>query len=250
MTLQLPPASNWSQLETERSTFLRNSAASSTECFPALLRALFLGLLNCRLVSAARGVSFPAFERGFDSCPRSMSLDDSVRVADRRLGGAGSLQITFCRPLTSVSIRLSTFLTPSPLVGSDVVTVFNFPVVALYVSIASQLDLSYYPITSLKPNLFLAFPAAILMVGFWWIAGGILDGGFRLKGEIGRRAVACLGIAAGIAVILGGLYAIHSCWQFPIMAIGAFAWGLLMLSCSSWALMKKKWSQKVAGFNV
>jgi len=96
----------------------------------------------------------------------------------------------------------------------DVVAAFNFPVVAV------------------------------------WIVGGILDGGFRLKGEIGRRAVACLGIAAGIAVILGGLYAIHSCWRFPIMAIGAFAWGLLMLSCSSWALMKKKWSQKVAGFNV
>jgi hypothetical protein len=138
----------------------------------------------------------------------------------------------------------------SPLLGSDVVTAFNFPVEALFLSIASQFDSSYYPVTSLKLNLLLGFPAAIVMFGFWWIVGGILDGGFRLKGEIARRAVACLGIAVGIAVILVGLWAIHSCWQFPIMSIGAFAWGLLMLSCSSWALGKKKWSQKAPGFNV
>jgi len=81
----------------------------------------------------------------------------------------------------------------------------------------------------------------------WWFVGGILDGGFRLEREIMRRAVTCLGIVAGIAVILGGLWAIHSCWRFPIMSIGAFAWGLVMLSCSWWALVRKKWSQKVPG---
>jgi hypothetical protein len=123
-------------------------------------------------------------------------------------------------------------------------------VAAVFLSIASQLDSGYYPVTSLKLNLFLGFLAAILMIGFWWIVGAILDAGFRLKGEIVRRVVACLGIAAGIAVILGGLWAIHSCWRFPIMSIGAFAWGLLMLTCSSWALLKKKSSQKVPSFNA
>jgi WD40 repeat protein len=138
----------------------------------------------------------------------------------------------------------------SPLVGSDVVAAVNFPVAAVFLSIASQLDSGYYPVTSLKLNLFLGFLAAILMIGFWWIVGAILDAGFRLKGEIVRRVVACLGIAAGIAVILGGLRAIHSCWRFPIMSIGAFAWGLLMLTCSSRARLKKKSSQKVPSFNA
>jgi WD40 repeat protein len=138
----------------------------------------------------------------------------------------------------------------SPLMGSDVVSALDFPVVALFLSIASHLDSSYYPMTSLKLNLFLGFPAAILLFSFWWFLGGILDGSFRLKGEIVRRTVACLGIVAGFTVILGGLWAIHSCWRFPIMSIGAFIWGLVTLSCSSWALVRKKWSQKVPGFNV
>ena len=37
MTLQLLPGSHWTQLESERFTFLGNSASSTADCFPALL---------------------------------------------------------------------------------------------------------------------------------------------------------------------------------------------------------------------
>src|SRR5882762_10311721 len=67
MTLQLPPGSNWSQLESERFTFLRNSASSTEDCFLAFSWACFsdCGIADlCRRLAAQ--VS-PAFEPGFDS---------------------------------------------------------------------------------------------------------------------------------------------------------------------------------------
>jgi hypothetical protein len=47
MTLQLPPSSNWSQLESERFILPQNFNSSIVECFPALFCASFLGLRNC-----------------------------------------------------------------------------------------------------------------------------------------------------------------------------------------------------------
>jgi hypothetical protein len=71
MTLQLPPSSNWSQLESERFNFPQNFNSSIAECFPALFCASFsdCGIVDlCRRLAAQvpsfrRWVRFPSLAR-------------------------------------------------------------------------------------------------------------------------------------------------------------------------------------------
>src|SRR5580700_7892417 len=66
MTLQLPPSSNWSQLESERFRSPQDFASSTVDCLPAL----FLGLVarTAELLTYVGGSprKFPAPPRGFE----------------------------------------------------------------------------------------------------------------------------------------------------------------------------------------
>jgi hypothetical protein len=79
----------------------------------------------------------------------------------------------------------------------------------------------------------------------------MLDGGFRLKRKSVRRAAAAIGVAVGIAMILIGVWVIRSSWPlFPTISIGALAWGLLLLSCSSWAAIREIWKRTVSAIDM
>ncbi len=128
-----------------------------------------------------------------------------------------------------------------PLVASDVVAAISLPVVALLFSVAPRLDSTYYPVSSLKLHILLGVPAAVLLLCFWWIIGWILDSGFQMKAKLWRRVAAGAGIAVGSTTIVIGVWIIRSCWPlFPATSVGAFAWGLLLLSSSLWAVVKER----------
>ncbi|HMD86450.1 MAG TPA: WD40 repeat domain-containing protein [Terriglobia bacterium] len=123
--------------------------------------------------------------------------------------------------------------------GDEIAAALSLPPVAVFLGATSWLDSLTQRFAPIIRKVILGVLAASLMFTFWWFVGTILDGGLRPKSAILRRSLVGIGFTSGCLLILLGGLTISAFWHtFPIVSLGVMAWGVFILSYSSYVVVE------------